>query len=206
LDAAILIYTRAVKTVALVITLAIAPGLARAGDFDFELTPSRRETPEAQRERGRRADELARKVKKRRLLLRLHQGFGFAALGVLAATLIVGQLNYHDRFDRDGEYTSAYMAPHLGLAVGSAVLFTTTGLLALVAPEPYEKPLKLDAALAHKVFMAAATVTMALELILGPISASREGHLDQRDFAAAHLAIGYATFAFMGAGVLSYVF
>jgi hypothetical protein len=38
------------------------------------------------------------------------------------------------------------------------------------------------------------------------VTASREGKLDQRDLALAHLVVGYGAFAFMGAGVLAYVF
>lgn len=45
-----------------------------------------------------------------------------------------------------------------------------------------------------------------MALLIGPIAAAREGHLDQRNMALAHVISGYATFGFMAAGTLAYVF
>jgi hypothetical protein len=177
-----------------------APGL----DFNlFDDTPKVSPEEAARREQKQRAFD--RRVKLRRDLLRLHQGFGFATLAALAATLIIGQLNYLDRFDRSEAFSNRYQSAHLGLGIGTSALFATTAMLALVAPNPYKKPLRFDPALIHKASMAAAAACFVTQLILGPIAASKAGTLDERPLALAHLVIGYAAFGFMGAGTLAYV-
>src|SRR5205823_2335728 len=105
-----------------------------------------------------------------------------------------------------GDDNGRFHDAHLGVGVGSSILFATTGLLALFAPNPYPKPIRADRALLHKISMAAATAGMVTQLVLGPIIGTREGKLDQRDYAAAHLALGYTTFALMATGVFAYVF
>jgi len=47
---------------------------------------------------------------------------------------------------------------------------------------------------------------MAAEVVLGLYTASREGYLNQPDFAAAHLIIGYFTFAAITLGVGTIIF
>ena len=89
---------------------------------------------------------------------------------------------------------------HEGLGIGTASLFGVTGILALAAPNPYPKPLKLDAALMHKLSMLMATACFAAQIIMGPIMAVSDGKLFQKDMALAHLVIGYGAFAFMGVG------
>ncbi len=148
---------------------------------------------------------IARQVKKRRLMLQLHQGFGFATLAVFAATIVVGQLNYIDKFG-GGDYTDRYDRPHLGLAATTTALFATDGILALAAPNPYPKPIRVDAALLHKVMMGIATAGMLTEIALGFVSESKAGELQQRDLALGHLVNGYVTFAAMATGYLAYVF
>jgi hypothetical protein len=148
---------------------------------------------------------LEKMVKRRRIVLQLHQGFGFATLIALAATVVLGQLNYVDKYG-GGNYTNRYDTPHYGLAITSTVLFATDAGLALFAPTPYKKPIKADAALAHKILMGLASVGFLTDIVLGPISVADKGHLNQKNFAIGHLATGYATFACMLGGYLSYVF
>jgi hypothetical protein len=149
---------------------------------------------------------LAKQVKKRRLMLQLHQGFGFATLALLAATCVLGQLEYDDKFTRSGTDTGRYLTAHESLAYASTATFATTGLLGLLAPTPYKKPLKLDAALLHKVMMGIATAGFLAELALGFATAAGGGELFQRDLAITHLATGYVTFGAMTAGYLAFVF
>ncbi len=148
---------------------------------------------------------IAKQVKRRRLILQLHQGFGFATLVTFAATMVLGQLNYIDKFG-GGDYTNRYNTPHLGLAITTTALFATDGILALAAPNPYPKKIKADVALLHKVMMGLATAGMVAEIALGFVSASKGGELVQRDLALGHLVNGYVTFAAMTAGYLAYVF
>jgi hypothetical protein len=183
-----------------------APAPASGSDFDFDLGQTTPKTTPAQTAAElERTRNIERKVHLRRNLLIAHQAFGIATLGVLAATLVVGTLNYVDKFgggNDDGRYYNA----HLYLASSASVTFATTGILALAAPNPYPKPIRFDTALLHKVMMAGATVCFAANLVLGSISGSRDGKLDQRDLALSHLGIGFGAFAFMTAGTLAYVF
>ncbi len=161
-------------------------------------------------EEAREKDRIAKlesRVRMRRLILKLHQAFGFVTLGALAATNIVGTFNYVDKYSASGTDTGKFTTAHEGLGIGTAGLFATTGILALSAPNPYPKPIKLDAALLHKVSMAIAAACFTAQVIMGPIMAvPGEGKLWQRDLAYAHLVIGWGAFGFMGVGTLAYMF
>ncbi len=148
---------------------------------------------------------IAQQVRTRRRMLQLHQGFGFATLALLAATVVIGQLNYIDKYG-GGDFTERYQTPHLGLALASTATFATTGILGLAAPTPYKKPIRADAALLHKVMMGLATAGMVTQLALGFVTAAKGGDLIQRDLALGHLVAGYATFAAMATGYLAFVF
>ena len=147
---------------------------------------------------------IARISRRRRLILQLHQGFGFATLALLAATVVIGQLNYVDKYG--GDYTNRYQNVHLGLATASTALFAVDAGLALFAPNAYKKPIRADAALVHKIMMGVAAAGFITEIILGPLTAAKGGDLNQRDFALAHVVTGYVTFASMLGGYLAYVF
>ena len=54
--------------------------------------------------------------------------------------------------------------------------------------------------------MILATAGMVTQMVLGPITASYEGKQEQRNLALGHLITGYATYGFMTAGVLAFVF
>jgi hypothetical protein len=179
-----------------------SPSPSPAASLDFNLLP---EAPKMTPADLARLERLDRDVRRRRKLLTAHQAAGFATLALLALTLVLGQLNFQDKYGGGGD-TGLYQPYHLGLGITTTVAFTTTGILALAAPNPYPKPTRLDAALVHKLAMALATGGIVAQLILGPVTASREGRLDQRDWALAHLVTGYTTFAFTAAGTLAFVF
>jgi hypothetical protein len=169
--------------------------------MDFDLFGDQKK-PSA--EEAQRLEALARRAKRRRSMLNWHQGLGFVTLAALAATLIVGQLHYVDRFD--GDFTNRYSTAHWGLATGTSLLFTTTAVLALAAPNPYPKPLKLDGAFVHKASMALAAACFVTQIILGPIALAKEGTLLEKPLAQAHLGVGWASLGLMTMGTLSYVF
>jgi hypothetical protein len=173
--------------------------------LDFDLLGDAGRPPAPDPASVRRLAELDRAVARRRRMLKAHQAFGFITLGGLAATLVLGTLNYVDKYG-GGDDSGRYYSAHLGLGIATTLTFATTGLLALIAPNPYPKPIRADAALLHKVSMALAAAGMLTQLILGPVTAAHEGRLDQRDYALGHLVVGYATFGFMATGVLAYVF
>jgi hypothetical protein len=138
-------------------------------------------------------------------MLTLHQGLGIATWAAMTATVVVGQLDFDDRF-RGGGDTGKYHGWHKGLAYGTATLFATTAALALLAPEPYAKKSRFDTATAHKASMAVAAVGLAAQVALGVWARSLEGELSERDVAAAHQAIGYATLGAMSFGALVLAF
>jgi hypothetical protein len=152
-----------------------------------------------------KAEALRRKTHTRRLMLQLHQGLGFAMLAAMAATVVIGHLEYVDKYG-GGPDDGRYNAAHEGLAIATTALFATVGALGLFAPNPYPKPIRFDTALVHKTSMILATAGMLAQIIMGPIVAAREGKLDQPTLAAAHLGLGYATLGFTTIGVVAYVF
>jgi hypothetical protein len=94
--------------------------------LDFDLLP--RPPPAAARQDAL----LASQVAQRRTMLRLHQGLGLATWAALAATAVVGQLDFDDRF-RGGGDTGRWHRAHRTLALSSAALFAGTASLALLA-------------------------------------------------------------------------
>ena len=154
-------------------------------DFDL-LPPEKKSDPAALAKEA----EVQRDLGRRRTMLQLHQVFGFATLASLGATVVLGQLNYADKYGGGGD-SGRYITAHSAVAYGAAGIFAATGLLALLAPSPFDKPLRLDTATLHKTSMAVATAGMAAEIVLGIVAARKEGHLSQRDFALAHQIIGY---------------
>ncbi len=163
-------------------------------DFDLLGVPKEKADPKLQHD-----------IAMRRTLLTLHQGFGIATWAALAATTVLGQLDFNDRF-RGGGDTGKYHAWHSGLAYGTSALFLATGLLAVAAPKPYREPLRLDTALLHKIAMGTAAAGMITQVVLGIVARGQAGSLSERHLATAHQIIGYATFGAMTAGVVVLVF
>lgn len=144
---------------------------------------------------------LDRKVRRRQVMLRVHQGLGIATWSALAATVAVGQLDLNDRF-RGGGDTGRWHGAHRALAVGTSAIFLGTGLLGLLAPEPYAKKLRLDTATLHKTSMGLAAAGMAAQIALGLTARGSAGKLRERDLATAHQVTGYATLGAMTVGAV----
>jgi hypothetical protein len=167
-------------------------------DFDLLARPSPAAAPDAA--------ALEARVKERRWKLRLHQGLGLATWTALAATVVVGQLDFDDRF-RGGGDTGRYHRAHKLLAYSSAGLFAGTAALALMAPEPYAKRTgRLDGALVHKIAMGTAAAGMVAQVALGLASRHAAGTVRERSLASVHQVVGYATLGAMTVGGLSFVF
>lgn len=182
------------------------PPKGGSADLSFDLfDDAPKQSPAQAQAQLQAALDTERKVRLRRSLLTAHQAFGFTTLAVFAATLVIGQLNYQDKYV-SGDFTGRYEQAHLGLGVATASLFAGTGALALFAPNPYPKKYRLDSAMVHRVSMALATAGMVAQVVLGPIIPTHAGRLDQPRLALGHLVAGYATFAFMATGTLAYVF
>lgn len=178
------------------------PAKPSKNDDDFDLLPPEKAPDEAALARQA---ELTRSLSLRRDLLRLHVLGGFATVGSMAATVIVGQLNYNDKYG-GGHDTGKYHFAHQVLAYGTSGIFAATGLLALFAPSPFEKQLRLDTSTLHKVSMLVATGAIAAQIVLGIVTARSQGSISQRDFALAHQIIGYATLAATATGFVVLAF
>ena len=141
-----------------------------------------------------RQSELERQLAKRRKMLGYHQIGGFLTVGSLAATVVLGQLDYSDKYGGGGD-VGTFHSWHRWVAVASTVIFAGTASLAVFAPAPIEKQTRLDTATVHKIAMTVAAAGMATQIVLGIITASKEGQPAQRDFALAHQIVGYTTLA-----------
>src|SRR3954468_9117694 len=144
-------------------------------------------------------------ARRRRTMLQLHQIGGFATLATMTATVVLGQLNYMDKYGGGGDF-GTYKTAHSISAYTTAAVFTATGLLAFLAPNPFEKPLRVDTATMHKASMIVATAGMATQIILGIATAGKEGTLAQRDLALAHQIVGYTTLVATYTGFLVLTF
>jgi hypothetical protein len=181
------------------IVVAPAPAPTPSGDgLDFDLLAPAPKLDQA------RVTRLEQQSKTRRTMLGAHLIVGYTLLGVLGATEVLGTLNYYDKFGGGG-YKNYYDSLHEGFAIGSTVLFAAQAGLAIFAPDPYPKPGGWNSARFHRIAEILASVGMVTEIALGPISETRYGKLDERDFAVAHLVIGYVTYALVIGGVLAWL-
>jgi len=119
---------------------------------------------------------------------------GYLTVATLTATVVLGQLDYSDKYGGGGD-VGTYHTWHRWVAASSAAIFAGTAALAVFAPAPIEKPARLDSGMVHKVAMTVAAAGMATQIVLGIVTASKEGQNAQRDYAMAHQIIGYTTLA-----------
>lgn len=146
-------------------------------------------------------------MKRRRAMLDLHQKIGLGLVALQAATTVVGQLNYSDKYGGSAPpVTGRYELSHSVLAYGTLGVFAVNGAIALLAPGSQVKKKEWDRTTLHKVGMALAAAGMAAQGVVGIWADRREGYLDQKRLATTHLVIGYATLVAVGVGVGAIVF
>ena len=146
--------------------------------------------------------------KKRRHRLETHQFLGLTTWAFMAASCIIGQLNYNDLYG-GGSGRGSYQMPHRLLVYSTAGLFTATGIYALLAPQPYKKPLKFDTGLIHRIAAIGATAGMVAEVVLGFITARTADAGNPsgiHQMAKVHDAIGWSTFGFMTVAGTAWLF
>ena len=144
-------------------------------------------------------------IRRRRSMLPLHQAVGLGMFAIELANTAIGQLNWSDKFAA-GPNTGKYVLAHQITGYATLVAFAGSGLLAVFAPTPLPKSEGFDRTSLHRLSMGVATLGMAAEAVLGIWTRTREGYLNQPDFATAHLVIGYVTFAAVSLGVGAIVF
>jgi hypothetical protein len=141
-------------------------------------------------------------------MLTVHQTLGITTWALMAATVIVGQLNYNQLYGGGGGSTK-WQGTHRALVISSTAAFATTASFSLLAPTPYKKPLRFDTGLVHRIAVSAATLGMLTQVILG----WRTTHQAQagnpnglRDIARAHQVVGYTTLGFLTVAAAVWVF
>jgi hypothetical protein len=147
-------------------------------------------------------------AQKRRHRLGIHQFLGLTTWAFMGASCIIGQLNYHDLYG-GGSGRGSYQMPHRLLVYSTAGLFTATGIYALLAPQPYKKPLKFDSGLIHRIAAIGATAGMVAEVVLGFITARTADAGNPsgiKQMATIHDAVGWTTFGFMTAAGTAWIF
>jgi len=165
-----------------------------SASFDFDLLPEHKMTAAELLE----VNEQEHRAHVRRTMLTLHQIFGLTTLGLLIATVAVGQANYYDKFS--GQNTGKFEVWHDYLEASATLGFATTGLLAAFAPRPPGKRLTTTI-LIHEIAMITACAGFVAEIILGIVTVSLEGNRNQLALAEAHLVTGYSITAATATGV-----
>jgi hypothetical protein len=171
------------------------PG-AKPGPDDFDLLP-KEAAPDAAALARQQA--LEKKLELRRTMLHYHQMAGFLTVASLAGTVVLGQLDYRDKYGGNGDRGTFHLW-HRWVAIGATAIFAGTASLAVFAPVPIDKPMRLDTATLHKVAMTVASAGMLAQIVLGIVTAAKEGQPSQRDYALAHQIIGYTTLAATATG------
>lgn len=168
---------------------------AKKDDLDFDLLPA------APAEATADQKKIESKYHTRRTMLLLHQGFGIATTVGMAGTVIFGQLDYSDKFSGAAQ-TGQWELWHDYFLAATSVTFVTAGLLALLAPVPFEKKSEgIDTVTVHKYSMLVATLGGVADAVLGILTVAREGYTNQATLATAHLVVGYATAGALATGV-----
>lgn len=190
----------------LALTLSADPSTDTNNSFDFDLmAPATALSPPP----AAVDPHLGELAQKRRSMLRTHQILGLTTLGLMAATVAVGQLNYNDIYTPGGGHTGDFLVPKRMLGYSTFAAFLATGGFSLLAPEPYEKDEGFDTATLHKASVAMATVGMVSQVVLGFITgrtadAGNATHLQA--MAKAHQVIGYSTLGLMTVAATVWLF
>jgi hypothetical protein len=167
-------------------------------DFDFfagEDSAAKQDSDSPQPD----SSEVTAKASRRRWMLKVHQTLGITTWALMAATVTVGQLNYNQLHGGGGGNTK-WQGPHKILIASTALAFTATGAFAMLAPNPYSRPLKLDTSLIHRIAVAGATLGMITEIVLGVVTSRRAdagNPRSQGNLARAHQIVGYSTFGML---------
>jgi hypothetical protein len=169
-------------------------------DFDFDFlgsAPAKNSPPPIDLET----------LKTRRLMLQIHQAAGLTLVAMMLTTVILGQLNYVDRF-MTGDSTGRYELAHAVAAYTTFGFFVGTGALALFAPKPLvtQSSDGVDRVTLHRIGLFGAAAGMIAQIVLGIVTRQQEGFIAQGNLAVAHLAVGYATLGLMAFGVGALVF
>ncbi len=155
--------------------------------------------------------DVARQAERRRTMLTLHQTFGIGTLVTMAATTVIGALDYHDLYG-SGSGSGNYLWPHRILVGVTTLEFATAGFLAAFAPKPYAGEVSdrgFSTATVHKTATALATLGMLTQIGVGFVAARRAeagNPNDRRSLARIHEVVGYTTMGLIVVAASAWVF
>jgi hypothetical protein len=177
-------------------------------DLNFDFFAADNQADKKDGAANRDADEVAARASRRRWMLKVHQTLGLATWALMAATVTVGQLNYNQIYG-DGSHSTKWQGPHKALVASTSIAFAGTGAFAIFAPKPYDRPLKFDTGLVHRIAVIGATLGMVSEIVLGITTRGRAEAGNPRSLktlARTHQIIGYSTFGFLTVAATVWVF
>jgi hypothetical protein len=185
----------------------VPAGDAKNLDFDF-FANEQDASPKDGSAPNRDAVEVAAKAATRRWMLKTHQTLGLVTWALMAATVTVGQLNYHQLYGGGGG-SNRWQGTHKALVITTSLAFAGTGAFAIFAPRPYARPLKFDTGLVHRIAVAGAALGMVSEIVLGLTTKRRADAGNSRalkTLALTHQIIGYSTFGLLTVAATVWVF
>ena len=141
-------------------------------------------------------------------MLTTHQTLGITTWALMAATTVVGQLNYNELYGGGGG-SLKYQTAHRWLVVSTSAAFATTAAFSLFAPSPYDKPLRFDTGLLHRIAVIGATAGLLTQAVLGWVTArqAEAGNPNNlRTYARTHQILGYTTLGFLTVAGVVWIF
>ena len=177
-------------------------------NMDFDFFAGENQADKKEGAASRNADEVEARASRRRWMLKVHQTLGLITWALMAATVTVGQLNYNQLYGGGGGSTK-WQGPHAALVASTTLGFVGTGAFAVFAPKPYDRPLRLDTGLVHRIAVIGATLGMVSEIVLGVATRGRAEAGNQRSLktlARTHQIIGYSTFGCLTVAATVWVF
>ena len=182
----------------------LAPAAPAPGKMDFDLfkdDPAPAAAPAMD-------PKLGLEIERRRSMLETHQILGLTTLGVMAATCVLGQLDYNDMYGSGHAGSGNYLWPKRVGAYATTGLFISTAVFSVFAPVPFEKHSEgLDRITIHKIAVIGASLGMAAQMGLGIVAARSADAGHQREsMAQAHMIVGWSTLALMTTAAATWVF
>ncbi len=159
------------------------------------------------------AERIRRLVRVRRGMMQTHQVLSVILLPIAGAAAVMGTIN-RASIDTGQGVTPGMLSLHRGLAIGTAGLYTTTGLLAITAPHPLRETVgstraegARDSSRVHRTLAVLHAIVFGALMATGiidanaPLSADAYAVLNK-----IHVAEGWAFFSLLTASAISISF
>lgn len=174
------------------------PEIAPSGKLDFDFFATEDAGSPGLKGLANPDPDFEERVHRRRWMLKTHQALGMTTWALMAATVIVGQLNYNQLYGGGG--STKWMGLHTILVIATSTTFLGAGTMAILAPKPYPKPLRFDPGLVHRIATTGATLGMLTQIGLGiftHLRAQAGNPHERQTLARTHQIVGYSTFGLL---------